>query len=65
MKVLCGKTDENGGEEGEAEADMGEEEGNGLKVQVSEIEKLWELTVELGEEGKVVIPLYHHSKEDY
>ena len=47
MEALCGKADEDGGHECEAEADQEKEESDGLKVKTAETEKLWELPVEL------------------
>ena len=47
MKVICGEADGDEGDEGEAEADEEKEESDRLKVKTTEIEKLWELTVEL------------------
>ena len=64
MEGLCGEIDEDAGKEGDAEADEEKEEGDRLKVETTETEKLWELTVELGEELKMIVVLYHHSKED-
>ena len=64
MERLCGKVDRDGGEKGEAKTDEEKEERDCLKVKMGKTETLWELTVELFEEAKVVVLLYHHSKED-
>ena len=64
MEGVCGEADGDGGEEGEAEEDEEKKEGDRLKVKTAETEQLWELTVELGEEVKVIILLNHHSIED-
>ena len=58
MKALCGEADGDGGNEGESEADEEKEESNRLEVKTPETQKLWELAVELWEEGKVVVLLY-------
>ena len=47
MEGLCGKADEDGGEEGEAKADEEKEESDRLKLKTTKIEKFWELIVEL------------------